>query len=408
MTRRQQPGARSNGMICGPPSRASHPPEANAYRTRWSMVRGSMNVTHPRSHILLAIASVMEKTPTIVDVARLAGVSVATASRSLTRARRVDPRLQARVLAAATELSYAPNPHARALAQATDASVGVVVHDVSDPYFSEIVSGMLNAADSDRLILFCNTYRDPGRELAYVRHFRAQRVQAVVLAGSGLEDRQFSTAMAEQIVGLESAGGRVVLIGRHYAPGDAVLPDNFGGARALATALAELGHRRVGVIAGPPQLTTTADRLAGFRRGLQEAGLELPPQAVVTGDFSRDSGERAVGALLGATAGLSAIFACNDVMAVGALRALRERGLRVPDNVSVAGFDDIPIVRDVCPPLTTVRVPMARMGELALRMVIEDSGSSALRVEHLPTEVVLRASTGPPPKVPAKSSGFVG
>jgi LacI family transcriptional regulator len=339
----------------------------------------------------------MEKTPTIIDVARLAGVSVATASRSLTRARRVDPRLQARVLAAATELSYAPNPHARALAQATDASVGVVVHDVSDPYFSEIVSGMLNAAaDSDRLILFCNTYRDPERELAYVRHFRAQRVQAVVLAGSGLEDRQFSTAMAEQIVGLESAGGRVVLIGRHYAPGDAVLPDNFGGARALATALAGLGHRCLGVIAGPPHLTTTADRLAGFQRGLQEAGLELAPQAVVTGDFSRDSGERAVGALLGATPGLTAIFACNDVMAVGALRALRESGLRVPDDVSVAGFDDIPIVRDVCPPLSTVRVPMARMGEVALRMVIEASHGSALRVEHLPTEVVLRASTGPP------------
>ncbi len=105
------------------------------------------------------------------------------------------------------------------------------------------------------------------------------------------------------------------------------------GPRALAAALAELGHRRLGVIAGPPRLTTTADRLAGFQRGLQEAGLELAPQAVVIGDFSRDSGERAVGTLLGAMPGLTAIFACNDVMAVGALRALRESGLRVPDDV---------------------------------------------------------------------------
>src|SRR5258707_13909727 len=117
------------------------------------------------------------------------------------------------------------------------------------------------AADSDGLILFCNTYRAPGRGLASVRPFRARRVQAVVLAGSGLEDRQFSTAMAEQIVGLESTGGRVVLIGRHYAPGDAVLPDNFGGARALPTALAPLGHRRLGVIARPPRLATTPRRL---------------------------------------------------------------------------------------------------------------------------------------------------
>jgi LacI family transcriptional regulator len=340
----------------------------------------------------------MEKTPTISDVARLAGVSVATASRTLTRARRVDPRLQARVLAAVYELSYAPNPHARALAQATDASVGVVVHDISDPYFSEIVSGMLGAAaDSDRLVVFCNTYRDPERELAYVRHFRAQRVQALVLAGSGREDREFGAAMAEQILGFGATGGRAVLIGRHYAPGDAVLPDNFGGARALAAALAEMGHRLIGVISGPPQLTTTFDRLAGFRRGLEEAGIELMPGAIIAGDFSRQSGERAVHALLDAVPGLTAIFASNDVMALGALRALRGRGLRVPDDVSIAGFDDIPIASDLWPPLTTVRVPMARMGELALRMVVEPSRGSALRVEHLPTELVLRASTGRPP-----------
>ena len=339
----------------------------------------------------------MEKTPTISDVARLAGVSVATASRTLTRARRVDPRLQARVLAAAYELSYAPNPHARALAQATDASVGVVVHDISDPYFSEIVSGMLGAAaDSDRLVVFCNTYRDPERELAYVRHFRAQRVQALVLAGSGREDREFGAAMAEQILGFGAAGGRAVLIGRHYAPGDAVLPDNFGGARALAAALAGMGHRLIGVISGPPQLTTTFDRLAGFRRGLEEAGIELTPGAIIAGDFSRESGERAVHALLDAVPELTAIFASNDVMALGALRALRGRGLRVPDDVSLAGFDDIPIASDLWPPLTTVRVPMARMGELALRMVVEPPRGSALRVEHLPTELVLRASTGRP------------
>ncbi len=339
----------------------------------------------------------MEKTPTISDVARLAGVSVATASRTLSRARRVNPELQERVLAAARELSYAPNPHARALAQATDATVGVVVHDISDPYFSEIASGLLGAASgSDRLVVFCNTYRDPERELAYVRHFRAQRVQVLILAGSGREDREFGAAMAEQIRGFEAAGGRVVVIGRHYALADAVLPDNVGGARALALALAEMGHRRVGLISGPPQLTTTSDRLAGFRRGLEEARIELAPDALVAGDFSRESGERAAHALLGALPRLTAIFAFNDVMAVGALRALRARGLRVPDDVSIAGFDDIPIARDLTPPLTTVRVPMARMGELALRIVIEPALGTALRIEHLPTELTLRGSTSRP------------
>ena len=341
----------------------------------------------------------MGKTPTINDVARLAGVSVATASRTLTQVRRVSPGLQERVFAAARELSYAPNPHARALAQASDATVGVVVHDISDPYFSEITNGLLSAADAcDRLVVFCNTFRHPERELAYVRHFRAQRVQALILAGSGREDREFGAAMAEQILGFEAAGGRAVVIGRHYAPGDAVLPDNFGGARALAAALAEMGHRRIGVISGPPQLTTTFDRLAGFRRGLEEANVELPAEAIAAGDFSRESGERAAHALLQASPGLTAIFAFNDVMALGVMRALRERRLRVPADISIAGFDDIPIACDISPPLTTVRVPMAHMGELALRMVVEPARGNALRVEHLPTKLIVRASTSRPPR----------
>jgi len=156
-----------------------------------------------------------------------------------------------------------------------------------------------------------------------------------------------------------------------------------------------LGHRLSGVISGPSQLTTTFDRLAGFRTGHEEAAIKLMPEAIVAGDFSRESGERAVNALLDALPGLTAVFASNDLMALGALRAPRARGLRVPDDVSIAGFDDITIASDLCPPLTTVRVPMARMGELALRMVVEPREGS-LRVEHLPTELVLRASTGPP------------
>ena len=158
--------------------------------------------------------------------------------------------------------------------------------------------------------------------------------------------------------------------------------------------LAELGHRRIGVISGPPQLTTTFDRLAGFRRGLEEAGVELPPDAIVAGDFSRESGERATYALFKVLPGMTAIFAFNDVMALGVLRALRDRRLRIPRDISIAGFDDIPIACDISPPLTSVRVPMAQMGEMALRMVVEPPRGNALRVEHLPTNLVPRASTG--------------
>ena len=335
----------------------------------------------------------MARAPTITDVARLAGVSVATASRSLNGIRAVRPSLRAKVEAAARELGYAPNLHARALARASDGSVGVIVHDVSDPYFGQIVRGMLQAsAETERMLLICNTYRDPQRELAYVAHFRAQGVKALVMAGSDLEDRDFGARMAAQILGFESAGGRAALIGRHYAPGDSVMPDNVGGAKSMARALAELGHRRIGVITGPPRLTTTYDRLSGFRMGLEEGGHELPGHAVVNGDFTRDSGEQAVQALFDLQPDLTAVFALNDVMAIGAMAWLRQHGVRVPEDVSVAGFDDIPISRDLVPPLSTVRVPMAEMGARALELALRPR-SSCLRTEHMATELVLREST---------------
>lgn len=337
----------------------------------------------------------MDRTPTISDVARLARVSVATASRTLNGARPVGEALRDQVLAAARELDYTPNPHAKALAEASDASVGVIVHDVTDPYFSEIVRGMLQgSAQSERLVLICNTYRDRERELAYVAHFRAQRVKALVLAGSGLEDRDFGARMAAQIMAFEATGGRAALIGRHYAPGDAVIPDNVGGAREMARTLAHLGHRRIGVISGPGNLTTTHDRLAGFELGLQDSGLELAADAVVAGDFTRDGGERAIDQLLVRMPELTAVFAINDVMAIGALSGLRRSGRRIPSDVSVAGFDDIPIARDLMPSLTTVRVPMLEMGARALALALEPR-DSGLRTEHLPTQLVLRDSTGP-------------
>jgi LacI family transcriptional regulator len=173
-----------------------------------------------------------------------------------------------------------------------------------------------------------------------------------------------------------------------------VLPDNVAGARSLAAHLAELGHSSIGVISGPPSLTTTRDRLAGFRMGLEERRIDLPEDLLHASDFTRDGGAHATGLLLERTPGLTAIFALNDVMAIGALSCLRERGIRVPEQVSVAGFDDIPIARDLLPALTTVRVPMAEMGARALALALQPRGSR-LRVEHLATELVVRDSTGP-------------
>jgi Transcriptional regulators len=331
---------------------------------------------------------------TLAEVARKAGVSLATASRALNGSKRaVTPELRERVLAAAEELSYVPNAHAQALARSTTALVGVIVHDVSDPYFSEITRGIQSvASESGHLVSICSSFRDPVREMAYVRLLTAHRVEALILAGSGLDDRSYSQSMATQIESFTAFGGRVAFIGRHNIPGDAVIPDNVGGARLLGHLLAELGHRRIGVVGGPPLVTSSRDRLEGFRLGLADYGLELPSEWVRSGDFSRDGGARATSELLELLPDLTAICALSDVMAVGVLTALKERGISVPDQVSVVGFDDVPLASDVTPTLTTVHVPMFELGKRALSLALHGEGDE-LRVEHLPTQIVIRQST---------------
>ena len=229
--------------------------------------------------------------------------------------------------------------------------------------------------------------------MEYVRLLHAQRVAALIMAGSGLDDRAYSQAMGAQLAAFTAAGGRVAFIGRHNIPGDAVVPDNVGGARAIGRLLAELGHRRIGVIGGPQLVTTSRDRLDGFRSGLRDYGVMLVPEQIAAADFTRDGGMHAAIELIERDPELTAIFALNDPMAIGALAALRERGIAVPDQISVIGFDDIPLASDITPALTTVRVPMIEMGVRAMTLALEPSDAE-LRVEHLPTEVIVRASSG--------------
>jgi LacI family transcriptional regulator len=331
------------------------------------------------------------------DVAARAGVSLATASRVLSGSTAgVSARSREAVAAAARDLDYVPNAHAQALARAGSANVGAILHDVSDPYFAEIVRGVQRAAvEAQRLVTICNSYRDPERELAYVTLLRSQRVGALILTGSGLDDRSYSERLAAQIRAFADSGGRTVFVGRHHIAGDAVLPDNVGGARALARALAGLGHRRFGVIGGPALLTTTRDRLDGFRAGLADCGIALPEDAVVGGDFSREGGVEGVARLRARGSDATCIVALNDAMAIGALSALRAEGVSVPGDVSVAGFDDIPLACDVVPSLTTVHLPLAEMGQRAVRLALEPR-TDELRVEHVPASVVMRESTAPP------------
>jgi LacI family transcriptional regulator len=327
--------------------------------------------------------------PTIGDVARRAGVSKATASRALGPSRdRVSEALTTRVRAAAAELGYVRNRNARALARKESDTIGLIVHDVSDPYFAEIARGVLAAAEAeDRLVVICNTYRDPEREARYVAELRAQRVAAVLMAGSAYTDHKAAEPLLAQLTLTEASGARVVVMAPHGV-GRAVLPDNRGGGALAARHLAELGHRHVLVAAGPAHLATIQNRLVGFSEAWRDAGRGDP--LVVHATFDREGGRDAV---RGLPADVTAVFALNDLMAVGAAGALNASGRRVGADVSVIGFDDIPLAADVSPALTTIRVPMEEIGRRAVAALHSPPAGDP---EWLPCELVVRATTSPP------------
>jgi LacI family transcriptional regulator len=336
---------------------------------------------------------------TLADVARRARVSPSTASRVINgSAKHVAQELRTRVLKAVDELRYVPNAHAQLLARPQRSAVGVIVHDVSDPYFAEITRGLQRVAtDHGRLLVICNSYRDPVRELEYVELLRAQQVAAIVPAGSGYHDVGFTKEFNAKLRAYQAAGGRVAVIGRHEIVGDAVVPANEHGAYLLGIEIFGLGHQRVGVIAGPRVLTTTTDRLSGLRRAAREHGRTVTARRIEYGDFSRDGGAAATAALLAREPGLTAIVALNDSMAIGALAELGTRGVAVPDEMSVVGFDDVPIARDVTPALTTVRLPLVEMGARAMALALDVGRGVGPHVEPVAAELVRRASSGPPP-----------
>jgi LacI family transcriptional regulator len=334
---------------------------------------------------------------TITDVARMADVSPTTVSRVLNGGYPVSAATRTRVEHVVRELSYVRNAHAQALRIASTGLVGVIIHDVADPYFAEIVAGIQEvAATGHRLVVLCNSLRDPSSELRYVEMLRGQHADAVILAGGSIGDPDYLQELPRQARWLRRQGARLIMCGRHAVDADAVLPDNRGGAYALVRYLLRLGHRSIAEISGPPNFSTTEERSAGLDEALRQAGIARDPSLTVSGHFSRDGGYDATRVLLRERDRFTAIFAANDMMALGALAALREAGLRVPDDVSLVGFDDLPILRDVVPGITTVRVPMREMGRRCMRLAMS-GGRRAPRLETLPVELVERESAAPAP-----------
>lgn len=330
------------------------------------------------------------------DVAEAAGVSIATASRSLSGSSGVSAEVAERVRTVAREMGYVANVHARSLAGGASRSVGLLVHEIGDPYFTEIASGVLRIGTREGLtVQICHTGRDPKQELDQIRTLIANRVGAIIIAGSGFVDPAHQMEAKADLATYRRLGGRVAVIGRHHLGADAVLPDNRLGGRAVAEHLLGLGHRRIAVAAGLLTLTTVADRLAGIEEAFTAARLSFDKIPVVETTFTRGGGKLAAEEILEKHPDVTAILALNDDMAIGVLSVLRERGIAVPAQVSVTGFDDVAVAQDVAPSLTTVRLPMADMGEQALLMALKDPSARARR-RHAPYDLVVRDSTAAP------------
>ncbi len=329
------------------------------------------------------------------DVARALGVSTATVSRALSGKAGVSSEVAARVRQTAAEMGYVANVHARTLAGGTTNVVGLVVHEIGDPYFTEIAGGLVDAAEAnDLLVQVCHAGRDPGRELKQVRTLVAHRVRAIVLAGSGHADPAADADLRTVLEGYVARGGRVVAIGRRHLRSDALRPDNVGAGATLARHLLELGHRRVAVLAGPSRLTTVEDRMAGVL-SVTDGRDDLELNVLET-DFTRDGAAAGAAEVMERWPGTTAVLALNDAMAIGVLETLRRRGVRVPEEVSVAGFDDVAVAAQLSPSLTTTRFPLDDMGRQALELVLQPPAAEP-RERQVGHQLVVRESTAPPP-----------
>ncbi|MBN1811620.1 MAG: LacI family DNA-binding transcriptional regulator [Anaerolineae bacterium] len=329
---------------------------------------------------------------TIVDVAEEAGVSYTTVSRVLNNKESVKSETRERVLMAMTRLGYVVDQRARSLAGGRSQVIGLLVHDVGTSYIGEIIRGIdAELASAQYDLLLYTTHRRKIKESAHVVTLTRGMADGLLLVlprdpGSYLEtlrQHRFPHVLIDHRGGDEEA--------------PAVAAANWQGAYKATEYLIELRHRRIGFITGAMDQICAQDRLAGYKTALADHGITFDPELVSEGDFFQPLGYVGASVLLELPHPPTAIFASNDVSAFGVMEAVREYGLRIPNDVSILGFDDIPQAAHVHPPLTTVRQPLEEMGRTATRMLLEyikDPLRPLKRVE-LPTELVLRQSCCP-------------
>ncbi len=335
----------------------------------------------------------------IKEVALKAGVSIATVSRVINDKGPVAEETRRRILATIDQLRYVPHGAARSLITNQTDTIGVLLPDLYGEFFSEVIRGIdLAARRSGFHVLISGFHSDRAEIEAVLRALRG-RVDGLIVLSPDVDAQGLRRNLPETLpvvllntringrINGRAGGGEL----------DAINVDNHGGAFAMVRHLAGLGHRRIALICGPAENADARERLRGYRDALRAEGIELSAALEMPGDFSEDSGYRAGQRLLTLEPRPEAVFAANDSMAIGCLFALREAGVRVPEDVALAGFDDIPIARYVTPPLSSVHVPIAELGERAMERLlhaVERKNAHERRQETVPTTLVVRGSCG--------------
>jgi DNA-binding LacI/PurR family transcriptional regulator len=330
---------------------------------------------------------------TIQDVARRAGVSYQTVSRVLNRRPDVAPDTRQRVQQVIAELGYQPSAIARSLVSNRTRTLGLITADFSDYFFTQVIVGAeAEARRHGYYFMLGSTERNPADEPEYLRLLTERQVDGILFARPSTEDDN------RHIVQLIHRGVPLVTT-NYYVPGESLTVvdvDNVAGGRTATECLLSQGHRRIAMITGPARWKSVDQRSEGYRCALEAAGVPFDPALLEQGDWSLASGYEAMRRLLARKVPFTALFAHNDQMAIGAMKALREVGLRIPHDVAIVGYDDIPVAAYCDPPLTTMRQPMQQVGEVATRLLIEQIENPGAEKQEvlLQAELVRRGTCG--------------
>lgn len=327
----------------------------------------------------------------IRDVARLAGVSVATVSRALSNPEKVSPESLDKVHKAIAEVGYRPNMLARNFRSARAYAVVVLVPDIANPFYSLFIRALEDRAhQKGYAVLLGDTRGTTERELEYIRRVETRLADGIVQLRPSSEKSQNNIPADVPCVNA---------CGCEYTTGPAIRIDNRGAAKSMVNYLISLGHKRIGVISGLKDNPHAIDRLEGYKEALAEAGIPFEKDLIAEGDFTMWSGLNAAFQFCNMKNRPTAIFSMNDEMAIGAMQTLKSQGIRIPEDISVTGFDDIAYAKYSDPSLTTISQPAEEMGKMAMDMLLKVIEGEPLSQREcvLPTEFIIRKSTGPVP-----------